>query len=193
MGYEPSQPQGNIGSEHPGIPSSCRQQRYFDKIIGQSRQRTGDTTVAEGQQGQGKAPNFLLARNDSKKQEQVPCSSVTPRWQVHGECQRQKWGANIKTRLQGDPDSHWDTNGSQDGEAGCSELRMPTGTEAAQGVEEPATGLSCAEDTSAWDQVQLGRKAVPRRGGRRIQPVFRIIYTALGEPHEGSTLESFRE
>lgn len=157
------------------------------------RQRTGDMNVAEGQQGQSKAPNFLLARNDSNKQEQVPCSSVTTKCQVHGECQRQKWGANIITRLQGDPDSRWDTSGSQDAGAGCSELRMPTGTEAAQSVEEPATGLSWAEDTSAWDQVQLGRKAVPRRGGRRIQPVFRIIYTALGEPHEGSTLESFRE
>lgn len=53
--------------------------------------------------------------------------------------------------------------------------------------------MSWAEDTSAWEQVQLGREGVPRREGRRIQPVFRIIYTALGEPHEGSTLESFRE
>lgn len=97
------------------------------------------------------------------------------------------------TRLQGHPDCSWHTSGSQDGDAGCSELRMPTGTEAAQGIQEPATGLSWAEDTSAWEQVQLEREGVPRRGGRRIQPVFRIIYTALGEPHEGSTLESFRE
>lgn len=149
-------------------------------------------SVAEGQRGQGKAPNFFLARNDSNKQEQVPCSSVTTKCQVHGECQRQTRGANVITRLQGKPDSSWDTNGSQDGEAGCSDLRMPTGTEAAEGVE-PARGLSWAEDTSAWGQVWLGREAVPRRGGRRIQPVFRIIYTALGEPHEGSTLESFRE
>lgn len=97
------------------------------------------------------------------------------------------------TRPQCNPDPSWDTSGSQDGEYGCSELRMLTGTEAAQGVEEPATGLSWAEDTSAWEQARLGRETVPRRGGHRIQPVFRIIYTTLGEPHEGSTLESFCE
>ncbi|EDL26553.1 paraneoplastic antigen-like protein 5 isoform X1 [Mus musculus] len=163
------------------------------KSWGSPDKGTGDMSVAEGQQGQGKAPNFLLARNDPNKQEQIPHSSVTTKWQDRGECQRLKWGASMITRPQGNPDRSWDTSGSQDGEDGCSELRMPTGTEAAQGVEEPATGLSWAEDTSAWEQARLGRETVPRRGGRRIQPVFRIIYTALGEPHEGSTLESFRE
>lgn len=70
---------------------------------------------------------------------------------------------------------------------------MSTGTETAQGLEEPGTGLSWPERTNALGEVQQGRETVLWRGGRRIQPVFRIIYTALGEPHEGSILESFRE
>lgn len=32
-----------------------------------------------------------------------------------------------------------------------------------------------------------------RRGRHRVQPVFRIIYSALGEPQEGSLLEIFCE
>ncbi|CAO2621564.1 Paraneoplastic antigen-like protein 5 [Lemmus lemmus] len=156
----------------------------------------GDLSCIEGQDGQGqdKAPHRLLIRNYSDKQKQAPPSSVTTISQAHGEYQKKEWKTTI-AKLQGDPDSRWDASESEDkgSEAGDSDLRMPTGTEARQGLEEPITRLSWPERTNAWGEVQQGREAVLRRGGRRIQPVFRIIYTALGEPHEGSTLESFRE
>lgn len=164
--------------------------------MGQPRQMAGDLSCTEGQddQGQDKAPHRPLIRNDSKKQKQAPPSSVTAISQACGDYQEKKWGTTI-VKLQGDPDSIWDVSELQDegSEGGDSELRMPTGTEARQGLEEPITRLSWPERTNAWEEVQQDRETVLRRGGRRIQPVFRIIYTALGEPHEGSTLESFRE
>ncbi|CAK6450118.1 unnamed protein product [Pipistrellus nathusii] len=77
-----------------------------------------------------------------------------------------------------------------------SELRMPTGPWAPPSPEEPSPGppLPEAASTSAEEEPCGGNGVViPRKGGRRVQPVFRIIYTALGKPHEGTTLEPLRK
>lgn len=75
-----------------------------------------------------------------------------------------------------------------------SELRIPTGPEAPWGLEEPSPQPPLPEEASIGEEELCGREVMaPRRGGRRVQPVFRIIYTALGEPHEGSTLEPLRK
>lgn len=76
-----------------------------------------------------------------------------------------------------------------------SELRMPTGPWAPWGPEEPSLGPPLPEEASTCDGEELcgGNGVTPRKGGRRVQPVFRIIYTALGKPHEGTTLEPLRK
>lgn len=64
---------------------------------------------------------------------------------------------------------------------------MPTGPLAPPGPPVP-------EEASTGEDELCSREVVPlRRAGRRVQPVFRIIYAALGEPQEGSTLEPLRK
>ncbi|KAK2084068.1 hypothetical protein P7K49_039304, partial [Saguinus oedipus] len=58
-------------------------------------------------------------------------------------------------------------------------------------LEEPAWDLPLP-GARAGEEELWGREVKPRRGGRRVQPVYRIIYTALGEPQEGSTHEPLR-
>lgn len=103
----------------------------------------GDLSCTEGQDGQGqdKAPHRPLIRNDSNKQKQAPPSSVTTTSQARGECRKKKWGTTV-AKLQGDPDSSGDASesGDEGSEGSDSELRMSTGTEARQGLEEPITG-----------------------------------------------------
>lgn len=77
-----------------------------------------------------------------------------------------------------------------------SKPRMPTGPQAMWDPVEPSPGPPLTEEASTGEE-ELVRKSCaaerwwppPQRGGRRVQPIFRIIYTALGEPQEGSTLE----
>ena len=61
---------------------------------------------------------------------------------------------------------------------------MLMGPQATRGLEAPPPGPPLPEGASAGaGQEELrGREEVPRRGHRRVQPVFRIIYTAQGEP-----------
>ncbi|KAM4799699.1 paraneoplastic antigen Ma3 [Urocitellus parryii] len=73
-----------------------------------------------------------------------------------------------------------------------SELTMPTRHQDTWSMEEPALGPSVSEGANSSEEELEEREVMLRRGGRRVQPVFRIIYTALGEPQEGSTLEPFR-
>lgn len=63
--------------------------------------------------------------------------------------------------------------------------------QATWGLEEPLWRLSLPQGASAGKEELWGRREMLRWGDRRIQPVFRIIYTALGSPQEGSTLEPF--
>ncbi|EPY77624.1 hypothetical protein CB1_001223001 [Camelus ferus] len=74
-----------------------------------------------------------------------------------------------------------------------SQLMMLTGPQATRGLEEPSPGPSLPEGASTGEEELRGRGAMPRRGVRRVQPIFRIIYTAPGGPQEGSTLEPLRQ
>lgn len=74
-----------------------------------------------------------------------------------------------------------------------SELRMPTRPWVHLSPEEPSPGPPLPEGASTCEEELCdGNGMTPRKGGRRVQPVFRIIYTALGKPHEGTTLEPLR-
>ncbi|ELK18431.1 Paraneoplastic antigen-like protein 5 [Pteropus alecto] len=77
---------------------------------------------------------------------------------------------------------------------GC-ELRMQTGRWAPWGLEEPSPGNLSPREAGIGPEELQGREVVAplRRGDRRVQPVFRIVYTALGEPQEGSTDEPLRQ
>lgn len=69
-----------------------------------------------------------------------------------------------------------------DAHPGASELRMPTSPLAPPGPPVP-------EEASTGEDELCSREVVPlRRAGRRVQPVFRIIYAALGEPRKAAPL-----
>ncbi|XP_008827834.1 paraneoplastic antigen-like protein 5 [Nannospalax galili] len=178
------------GSKDPGTLYPDRQQRYLAEVVEQRRQTAGDMNDREtqGSKVQGKAPDTPLAKKGAKT-DHIPPSSVSAQCKPLGDCQSQDWGTTA-ARIKAEPDSGWDK--SEDGEAGGPEP-VPTGTEATGVMEDPAAGLSWPEETSDWRLVLQGREMEPQRGGRRVKPVFRIMYTALGEPHEVSTLEPFRE
>ena len=72
-----------------------------------------------------------------------------------------------------------------------SELPMLMGPQATWGLEEPLWRPSLPQGASSNKEELWGTRKMLRWGDRRIQPVFRIIYTALGSPQEGSTLEPF--
>ena len=69
---------------------------------------------------------------------------------------------------------------------------MLMGPQAKWGLQEPLWRPSLPQGASAGKEELWGTQEMLRWGDRRIQPVFRIIYTALGSPQEGSTLEPFR-
>lgn len=62
-------------------------------------------------------------------------------------------------------------------------------------LEEPSPGNFSPREADIGPEELQGTEIVTRlrRGDRRVQPVFRIVYTALGEPQEGSTDEPLRQ
>lgn len=76
-----------------------------------------------------------------------------------------------------------------------SELRMQTSPWAPWGLEEPSPENLPPREAGIGPEELQGTEVVSplRRGDRRVQPVFRIIYTALGEPQEGTIDEPLRQ
>lgn len=137
----------------------------------------------EGSIVQGEAPYSSPARKPSTMQNHAVLSLLTTKCKTLGKWYRQNREA-AEARVCTDQDSGRDTSEAEakDARAGGSEMRIPTGPQAKLG--RPITGLPWSEEASACGTVVQDRETVPRRGGRRVQPVFRIIYTALGEPQE---------
>lgn len=75
---------------------------------------------------------------------------------------------------------------------GGSELRVLMGPQATRGLEAPPPGPPLPEGAGAGAGVEglWRREEMPRRDTAGSN--FRIIYTARGEPREGSTLEPLR-
>jgi hypothetical protein len=213
LGQEPSQAQGQVGSGEHGNNSyhkPRKQKRFWKKGRGQPWQITADLSKRErhASQAQARPPHPKISRKDYTNQDQAPPSSVrAPR-----KCQKIKQEAGAPSpQCARNSSGDFSRAEAEDGEAGGSglgvstviwplpnaypggsELRMPTGPEATWGMEEPASGLPQSR-ASAWEPMLRDRERMPKRGLHRVQPVLRIIHTALGEPQECSTHEPLRE
>lgn len=207
MGQEPTQALESIGSREPGTPSPTRQQKGFNKGKGQSAQAAEDLSGAEGQgrQDQAKAPHPPPAERDSTHEAELGSwrakHTVLKRYQQHkqGATTPGTWAAPATDR---DPTTA-EADGGATGGFGlspfiwpppnahpvCSELRMPTGRQATWGLEQPSPGPPLPEGASAGEEELLHTEVVSptQRGGRRVQSVLGINYSASGEAQEDST------
>ncbi|KAM7045510.1 paraneoplastic antigen-like protein 5 [Molossus nigricans] len=187
---------------HSQIPG---QQKDFQKGKGHS------TQIAEGQgsENQAKPRDPPPAERESTRKAKLGSGTakhgtLKKYWRHNLGATTPGWGAPATS---GDP-TMAEAQGVASGNSGVSpvtwappnshpvdsELRMPTGPLAPWGPEEPSPGPPLPEAASTSEEELCSREAgALRRGDRRVQPVLRIIYTALGEPQEGSTLEPLRK
>lgn len=183
------------------------------KRQGQSSQRAEDVSGAEGQGSQAQARPTLPPAAERVSAHKRKIGSGRIQHKIPKMDQRYEHGATApgEGRAQA-MSSHTATAEAEGGTAGDSgldpvvwpplnthalgsELRMQTGPWAPWGLEEPSPGnLSPREAGIGPEELQGGEVVAPlRRGDRRVQPVFRIVYTALGEPQEVSTHEPLRQ
>uniref|UniRef100_H0XX15 Paraneoplastic antigen Ma-like C-terminal domain-containing protein n=1 Tax=Otolemur garnettii TaxID=30611 RepID=H0XX15_OTOGA len=164
------------------------EQRHFNKGKGQQQppmQTSGSLPGAQGQGSQAQAEPPPAAGGDSNNQHQTTPGSLRARYR---ECIT---GAAPSTRStwiwDGDPKKGWAKGALNVHPMGC-ELRELTSPQALQGLEASALGPPLPGIRACEEEVP-GRVPNPCRGGCRLRPVFRMIYTTLGEPEVGSTLE----
>lgn len=215
MGQEPHQAQRKIGSQKWGSSSYYtlkRRKIYWKKGKGHSLQTTEDLSGTEGQgsETQTKAPHPPPTEGDSTHE--VRLTSGRAKYRALKRYQRHKQGTTTPSPWDAPATSRDPTIAEAEGVAAGgsgvgpiilpppnvhpvdSEPRMPTGHQATRCLEEPSPGPPLLEDVSTSEEELCSREAVRRwKGGRRVQPIFRIIYTALGEPQEGSTHEPLRK
>lgn len=212
LGHEPSQALCQLGSGGQGGFSYKRMRRQnwcWMKRQGQSTQRADDLSGEEEQGGQAQAgPTLPLeAESVSAQKHKIGSGRIqhkTPTTDQRCEHEATAPGAG---RAQA-TSSHTATAEEEGGTAGgsglgpvvCpppdahalgSELRMQTGPCA---LEEPSPGNLSPEADIGPEELQGTEIVTPLQGGdHRVQPVFRIVCTALGEPQEGSTDEPLRQ
>lgn len=174
--------------------------------------RAGDLRGREwqGSQAQAEPPCLLPAQRGSTNE--APCSPVRASqhraWERHWQCKQGastlgRWGGQASERDPKAEEAEEGVVGGSGMDPGIwpllnaqrvgSELMKLMGPQAMWGPGEPPPGPALLEGASAGEEELWGGEEMPRRGARRVQPVFRIIYTALGEPQEGSTLEPLRK